>query len=77
MEDRVPGDAGRPGGRFGNLKTTASLDEFEFPLSKKRREKLPNKWRKIKPSVHQVRLHSRGRKETAESVSREKLRQAQ
>ena len=23
MEDRVPGNAGRPGGRFGNLETTA------------------------------------------------------
>ena len=32
MEDRVPGNAGRPGGRLGNLKTTASSDEFKFPL---------------------------------------------
>ena len=34
VEERVPGNAGRPGGRFGNLATTASSDELEFPLSK-------------------------------------------
>ena len=34
VADRVPGSAGRPGGRFGNLETTASSDELEFPLSK-------------------------------------------
>ena len=53
MEDRVPGNAGRPGGRFGNLETTASSDELEFSMS--------NIWRTIKPSVHQVRLLTKER----------------
>ena len=34
VEDRVLDNAGRPGGRFGNLETTASSDEFEYLLSK-------------------------------------------
>ena len=34
VEGRVPGNAGRPGGPFGNLETTVSSDELEFLLSK-------------------------------------------
>ena len=34
VEDRVPGNAGRPGGRFGNLETLVSSNELKFPLSK-------------------------------------------
>ena len=32
MEDLVPGNAGRLVGLFGNLETTVSSDELEFPL---------------------------------------------
>ena len=49
LEDRVPGNAGRPGGRFGNLETTASSDGLEFPLSKIKQNKT-----KLKKDVQQV-----------------------
>ena len=37
---------------------------------------MPNEWRTIDSWVHKIRLHGRRGKETAESFSREKLRQA-
>ena len=37
---------------------------------------MPNKWRTINSLVHKIRLHGRRGKGTAESFSREKLRQA-
>ena len=37
---------------------------------------MPNGWRTIKSSVHKIRLHGRRGKGMAESLSREKLRQA-
>ena len=40
VEDLVPGNVGRPCGPFGNLETTVSADELEFPLSKINKTKL-------------------------------------
>ena len=37
---------------------------------------MPNKWRTIHSIVHKIRLHGRRQKETAESLSGEKVRQA-
>ena len=34
VEDLVPVNAGRPGGPFGNLETTVSSDEWNFPSQK-------------------------------------------
>ena len=42
---------------------------------KKEKKKMPNKWRTIDSLVHKIRLHGRRGKGTAESFSREKLRQ--
>ena len=67
----------RPGGSVGNLETFRRWEVGSnlgavtgtgiFP---------PNKWRKINSLVHKIRLHGRRGKGTAESFSREKLRQA-
>ena len=54
-----------------------SSHELGFLLSKKGKEKkVLNEWRAMKSLVHKIRLHGRRGKGTAESFSREKLRQA-
>ena len=53
--------------------------ELRFFLTKNKKieiKKMSNKWRTINSSVHKIRLHGRRGKGTAESFSREKLRQA-
>ena len=45
-------------------------------LTEKLKLKMPNGWRTIKSLVHEIRLHGRRGKGTAESFSREKIRHA-
>ena len=78
---------GRHGGSVRNLKTLWRWDVSSnlgavtrtgiFPSKKVSKvKKMPNKWRAINSLVHKIRLHGQRGKGTAESFSREKLRQA-
>ena len=53
-----------------------ALTRTVFVFVFKEEKIMPNKWRTISSWVHEIRLHGRLGKETAESFSREKLRQA-
>ena len=68
--------SGRPGGSVGNLEASWRWDVSSNLGAVTRTVFFPNKWRTINSLVHRIRLHGRRGKGTAESFSREKLRQA-
>ena len=61
---------------FCSVRVCISHSAWDFSSQKKKKKKKrPNKWRTINSLVHKIRLHGRRGKATAESFSREKLRQ--
>ena len=60
-----------------SLRVADSSDNDKPPAGESvQPNKVPNKWRTINSLVHKIQLHGRRGKGTAESVSREKLRQS-